>query len=98
MQMLMKKQATSFTLLRYIPELHIYELAIAWETEILTPPTIFYLSEMFLSPYEISNIKASEEADNEEQQQRITDKTFIAESHTSSSSEKVTSIEYPFKG
>jgi len=46
-----KRIAKSFDLQRYIPEYQVYELCINWESEIPVPPTIFYLSEIFIYPY-----------------------------------------------
>jgi hypothetical protein len=48
-----KRIAKSFELQRYIPEYQVYELCINWESEIPIPPTIFYLSEIFIYPYNV---------------------------------------------
>jgi hypothetical protein len=48
---LCKRVAKEFKLQRYIPEYQVYELCISWQSEIPIPPTIFYLSEIFIYPY-----------------------------------------------
>lgn len=51
-----KRIARSFELQRYIPEYQVYELCINWESEIPIPPTIFYLSEIFIYPYTVHEL------------------------------------------
>lgn len=53
---LCKRIARSFELQRYIPEYQVYELCIHWESEIPIPPTIFYLSEIFIYPYGVHHL------------------------------------------
>ncbi len=51
-----KRIAKSFELQRYVPEYQVYELCIHWQSEIPIPPTIFYLSEVFIYPYTVHEL------------------------------------------
>lgn len=51
-----KRIAKSFELQRYVPEYQVYELCINWQSEIPIPPTIFYLSEVFIYPYTLHQL------------------------------------------
>jgi hypothetical protein len=51
-----KRIAKSFELQRYVPEYQVYELCINWQSEIPIPPTIFYLSEVFIYPYTVHEL------------------------------------------
>lgn len=48
-----KHSVKEMKVVRYLPKSKVYEISVTWQSERLTEPTFFYLSEVFLYPYSL---------------------------------------------
>lgn len=48
-----KHSVKEMKVVRYLPKFKVYEISVTWQSQRLTEPTLFYLSEVFLYPYSL---------------------------------------------